>query len=308
GEANKPFLLALAGSSEAVASFFKPGELSQSQQKSGLWLNGYEQWGYQDETSGFSGYNYNLYGGTLGFDRMLSDHLMAGISLAHSRTSVRLDEHMGETDINGVIASLYGTYFTTHAYAEGALSYGRNAYNNYRYLSIGSMQRTARSDHNGDVYSAYLGGGYVFDVNKWAIGPFGSLKYVYLNEEGFTEIGADSLNLTVSRSKTDSLVSELGLRVARAFKTESGNLIPEVTAALNYDFDIDDRVITASFSGSPDATLTMKGQGVEKYGVTVGAGLTFIHNNGFSTALKYTGEFRNKYQSHGIVGQLRFQF
>jgi outer membrane autotransporter protein len=145
-------------------------------------------------------------------------------------------------------------------------------------------------------------------VNKWIIGPFGSLKYAYLNEDGFTETGAGSLNLKVDRRKTDSLVSELGFRVARPFKTNSGNMIPELTAALNYDFDIDDRVITASFSGSPDATFSMKGQKVERYGATVGVGLTFIHDKGFSTTLKYSGEFREKYQSHGVMGQLRFSF
>ena len=308
GSGSKPLLLAFAGSDAAIDRFFTPGELSQTQKKSGLWLNGYRQWGDQQGTSGFTGYDYGLYGGTLGFDRTFSDNLMVGVSLGHSNTSVDLDDHRGKGDIKNTTGSLYGSYFTDNAYVEGAISYGRNKYSNYRNLTIGSINRRADSDHHGDVYSAYLGGGYLFNVNKWTIGPFGSLKYVYLNEEGFTETGADSLNLRVDRRKTDSLVSELGFRVVRAFKTKSGNLIPELTAALSYDFDIDDRVITASFSGSPDATFSMKGQKVERYGATVGAGLTFIHDKGFSTTLKYSGEFREKYQSHGVMGQLRFSF
>ena len=133
---------------------------------------------------------------------------MAGISVGRSRTSVNLDDNWGEGDIKNTTGSLYGSYFTKHAYIEGDFSYGKNKYNNYRYLTIGSIQRRADSDHDGDIFSAYLGGGYLFNVNKWTIGPFGSLIYVNLNEEGFTETGAYGLNLTVDRRKTDSLISK----------------------------------------------------------------------------------------------------
>ncbi len=305
---SKPLLLAFAGSDAGLDRFFTAGQLSQAQNKSGLWLNGYQQRGNQQDKSCFTGYDYNLYGGTLGFDRTFSDQLMAGISVGRSRTSVNLDDNWGEGDIKNTTGSLYGSYFTKNAYVEGDFSYGKNKYSNYRYLTIGSIQRRADSDHDGDVFSAYLGGGYLFNVNKWTIGPFGSLIYVNLNEEGFTETGAYGLNLTVDRRKTDSLISELGLRASRVFKTNSGELIPELTAALNYDFDIDDRVITASFSGSPDAAFSVNGQKAEKYGATMSAGLTFIHKSGVSTSLEYRGEFREKYQSHGLMGQLRIAF
>jgi outer membrane autotransporter protein len=79
----------------ALDRFFTPGELSQTQKKSGLWLNGYRQWGDQRGTSGFAGYDYGLYGGTLGFDWTFTDRLIAGISLGHSSTSVNLDDHWG---------------------------------------------------------------------------------------------------------------------------------------------------------------------------------------------------------------------
>jgi outer membrane autotransporter protein len=129
-----------------------------------------------------------------------------------------------------------------------------------------------------------------------------------LDEERFREKGAGSVSLNIDDRQTDSLVSELGVRLARVFKTKCGSLIPELSAAWLHDFDIDDRVIKSSFAGSPGASFSMKGQDVERNGAVLGAGITFIHKSGLSTSLKYKGEFREKYKSNAIMGELRYTF
>ena len=116
------------------------------------------------------------------------------------------------------------------------------------------------------------------------------------------------MSLNIDGRQTDSLVSELGVRLARVFKTKCGSLIPEVSAAWLHDFDIDDRVITSSFAGFPGASFSIRGQDVERNGATLGAGITFIHKSGLSTSLRYMGEFREKYKSNGVMGELRFTF
>ena len=305
---SKPLLLAFAGSDASLGQLFAGDRLSQTQAKNGLWLNGYGQWGDQAADKGFTGFDYHIYGGTLGFDHAFGNKLIAGVSLGYSRTDVDLDHNEGNGNIKNLTGSLYGSYYTKNAYIEGALSYGKNWYDNHRNILIGSIERKADSDHDGDAFSAYLGGGYYFDLKDWALGPFASLRYVYLDEESFREKGADSLNLSVASRKTGSLVSELGLRVARSFRTKYGNLIPEVSAAWSYDFDIDNRLITTSFAGSPGAEFSIKGQPVERNGAVVGAGLTFIHGSGFSSSIRYSGEFREKYESHGVIGELRYTF
>jgi uncharacterized protein YhjY with autotransporter beta-barrel domain len=305
---SKPLLLAFAGSDANLGQLLATDHLSQAQTKNGLWLNGYGQWGNQDPDRGFTGCDYRIYGGTLGFDHAFSDKLIAGLSLGYSQTDVDLDHHQGDGSINTFTGSVYGSYFTKNAYVEGTVSYGGNWYDNYRLITIGSLQREASSDHDGDYVSAYLGGGYAFNLKDWAIGPFVSLRYIYLSEESFRERGAGSVDLSVDHRDTDSLISELGLRLARIFEIKYGSLIPEVSAAWSYDFDINHRVITASFEGFPGAAFSIDGQPVEKNGAVLAAGLTFIHKSGFSTSIRYRGEFREKYTSHGIIGELRFVF
>jgi outer membrane autotransporter protein len=305
----KPILLAYSGSDASLGQFFTPGQPSQVQGKNGLWFNAFGQWGNQDEEEdGFTGFDYDLWGTTLGFDHTFGDKLMAGLSLGYSGTDIDLDSHLGYGDIKNLFGSLYGSYFNKNAYIEAAFSYGRNWYDNSRLVMIGPIQRRASSEHDGNVFSGYLGAGYYFNLKDWALGPFGSLRYVYLDEESFRETGAGGVSLWVDKRKTDSLVSELGLQVIRTFGTKYGNLIPGLSLAWSYDFDIDDRVITTSFAGSPGAQFSIEGQDVEKHGVTLGAGLTFVHQSGFSTSLRYSGEFRKGYTSHGIIGELRYTF
>ncbi len=301
-----PILLAYRGSD--VSQLYNPERVSQIQGKNGLWFDAFGQWGDQGAKKGYTGYDYFMRGAILGFDHAVSDKLMAGVSVGYSRADVDLDRHQGSGDIKSLFGSIYGSYFNKNLYIDGALSYGRNWYDNHRLVTIGPIQRKAYSDHEGDLFAAYFGGGYYFDIKKWLIGPFASLQYVYLDEGSFKEKGADSLNLRVDDRQTGSLVSELGVRLARVFKTKYGSLIPEVSAAWLHDFDIDDRVITSSFTGSPGASFSMKGQDVERNGASLGAGITFVHKSGFSTSLKYKGEFREKYKSNTIMGELRFTF
>ncbi len=267
----KPILLAFRGSD--VGQLYNPEKISQMQGKNGLWFNAFGQWGDQDEENryhwngGYTGYDYFMRGATLGFDHALTDKLMAGVSIGYSRADINLNRHQGSGYIKNLLGSIYGSYFNKNLYIDGALSYGRNWYDSQRLITIGPIQRKAYSEHDGDLFSAYLGAGYYFDIKKWLIGPFASLQYIYLDEESFREKGADSLSLRIDDRQTDSLISELGLRLARVFNVKYGSLIPELSAAWLHDFDIDDRVITSSFAGSPECFILDQGSGCgEKWG------------------------------------------
>jgi uncharacterized protein with beta-barrel porin domain len=304
----KPILLAFSGSDASLGQLFTPGQLSQVQGKNGLWLDAFGQWGDEDEEDGYTGYDYFMRGATLGFDHRLMDKLMAGVSLGYSRSDIDLDRNRGSGEVKSLFGSLYGSYFDKNLYIDAILSYGRNWYDNSRLITIGGILRRATSDHDAHLFSGYLGGGYYFDFNPWAFGPYGSLQYIRLDEESFEERGAGGISLRVSDRKTDSLTSELGVRLVRLIKGKCGNFIPEVSLGWSHDFDIDDHVVRASFAGSPGASFSIDGQDVERNGLVVGAGLTFIHKGGFSTSFRYKGEFREGYKSNGVMGEIRYSF
>ena len=85
-------------------------------------------------------------------------------------------------------------------------------------------------------------------------------------------------------------------------------MVPEVRAGWLYDFDIDDRTISASFAGAPGTSFSVRGQDVQRHGALVGAGLTFLHKGGLRVGLRYDAELRQDYQAHGLSGGVRYEF
>jgi len=304
----KPILLAYSGSDASLGQLFTLGALPPIQGKNGLWLDAFGQWGDGDEEDGYTGYDYFMRGVTLGFDHHLMDKLMAGLSLGYSRSDIDLDRDQGDGDVKSLFGSLYGSYFDRNLYIDGILSYGRNWYDNSRLIRIGGILRQATSEHDAHLFSGYLGGGYSLDFNPWSFGPYGSLQYIRLDEESFEERGAGAINLRVDDRQTDSLVSELGARLVRLFKGKYGSFTTEVNLGWSHDFDVDDHVVSASFAGSPGTSFSIDGQDVERNGLVLGAGLTFIHKSGFSTSFRYKGEFRGGYKSNGVMGEIRYSF
>jgi subtilase-type serine protease len=303
-----PVLLAAAAADASLIPILGTYRLSQTQATQGLWLNGFGQWADQEAGPGFSGFTASTGGATVGYDHTFADKLTAGLSLGYSNTDLDLADNQGGGRIQSLFTSLYGSYFTSTVHVDAALSYGHNWYKNDRRLVIGAVERTATSDHAGDAFAAYLGAGYSHPLGTWGVGPVGALRYVYLAEEGFQETGADSLNLTVNSRGTHSLVSELGLRVTGAVKASAGSLVPDLSVLWSYDFDVDDRTITTTYAGAPGTAFSVQGQPVARHGLLVRPGLTFVHRSGLSTALRYAGEFRDRYQSHGVLGEVRLEF
>ena len=273
-----------------------------------FWGTAFGRWGDQDGEDGYTGFDYDILGVALGFDRPVTEHLLLGVSAAYTDTDVDQDKGRGNGDIEGWMASLYGNYSLDRAYVDATLSYGQNDYDARREVRVGTIKRTARSDHDGDVFAASLGSGYPISREDTVLEPFGRLQYIRLDEDAFTETGADSVNQRISSRDTDSLTSEIGLRVGRVYQKAAGRLITDASVAWLHDFDIDDRTITTSYTGAPASSFSIPGQDVERNGVTLGLGVGFETRKGVSTSLNYNGEFRDGFSAHGIIGRVSYRF
>jgi uncharacterized protein with beta-barrel porin domain len=312
-QSSKPVLLAYNGSNQQLGQFLGGNQDAAQQRRIGLWMEGFGQWGNQGQADGFSGFKYNLIGTAYGLDYALTDRLTLGANFGYAYTSINQDNNFGAGRINSLYGSLYGTYNGERSYLggipylESILCYGHHMYNNNRRIRIGTIERGADSDHDGNSFSVFMEAGYALPVKQWAVQPFASLLYTHLNEGSIQETGADSLNMTVDGRQTNSVVSELGLRVARPIKTSKGNLTPEIKAAWQHDFAVDNRTLLVSFAGAPTG-LPVDGRKLSQDSVTTSAGLSFTSKGGITTSLRYDGEFRSGYKSHGVLGEVRLSF
>ncbi|RPJ31211.1 MAG: autotransporter outer membrane beta-barrel domain-containing protein [Planctomycetaceae bacterium] len=284
------------------------GSLSEEMPRYGTWTEGFGHWANAESHDGFTGFDYHLAGAALGLDYLLEDNVLAGVSYSESRADIRTDGDLSQGDVDSYFGSLYGSYFTGRRYVDTTLSYGRQGYGNVRQIDIGDLSTVAQSDHDGDLYSAYAETGCNLDVGRWVLQPFAALRYLYLDEEGFRETGAGGANLVVGERKTDALISDLGLRLTRPFHKDSWLVIPELTAAWDHDFDIDDRTIVARFDGAPTTAFAIDSRDIDRDGVLLGAGLTLINKGRLNLAIHYIGEVRSHYDSQAVIGGLRYEF
>lgn len=144
----------------------------------------------------------------------------------------------------------------------------------------------------------------MFPYKQCVIQPFTSLLYTYLEEDSFEESGASGIDMRVDSRQTCSLVSQLGLRVAGDFPTANGKLIPEVSAAWECNFDIDNRDITASLTSLPTESFTVPGQQVGRNSAVLRAGISYIGNGGVTTSLKYSADVGGDHNDQALSGQI----
>ena len=302
--------LAMEGSGSevlSVAGLLRPATETGREALYTVWLDGLGQFGDQQSHNGFTGFDYSMGGGSVGIDRAFGERFVAGLNGGYSYTDVDFNGNAGDAEIEAIHGSLYGTWVAERAYLEGVLSYARQDYDNRRRVVVGAIEGTAHSDHDADLFGAELGGGYRFDLRGFGLQPFASLSYVLIDEEGFGETGAGDVNLVVDDRTTNSLVSELGVRVARALQPEFGTFVPYLSAAWKYDFDIDDHTIRSGFEGAPGSAFPVDGQDIDRNGALAGAGVVFLRDS-WTASVEYLGEFRGDYTANGVFARVGFAF
>jgi len=273
-----------------------------------VWLSGYSQTGDQDADSGFTGFSFQTWASALGVDVALGERLHLGTGVEWANADVDLDGDRGNASIGSTSWLLYGTWAGRQAYVEGAFSLGQETFANRRLVTGGATDFFAQSDHDGRALSALVGGGYRLPVAEWNVTPRADLLYVRLKEDGFRESGADNSVLIVSERTTESLASDLGVRVSRPFRLSTGFLVPDIGLAWGHDFDIGDRQIVAAFAGAPGVPFAVEAPQAARNWASSDAGVAFTSDDGFAAGLRYRGEFRSESRTHTVLGELRLSF
>ncbi|MBT6565041.1 MAG: autotransporter domain-containing protein [Candidatus Scalindua sp.] len=271
------------------------------------WVRGFSSRAEQDGRGGSFGFDYDTSGVSAGIDRRFGKRLIAGFGGGISKTDLDYDGVSSSTDINTKHFSLYGSYTADRYYVDAVLGYARNKLDTYRNISISDIQRTANSDHDSDSYTLYLGGGYPVDFEQWRVAPTASMEYSYYREESYTERGADSLNLAIDEFTSDSLVSKLGFRIGRLFKTKHVEFFPEVNAHWSYLIGDIERGVNSRFVNTTESS-TVKGLKSGRDGVVLGIGIAGYVSNNISLFLNYEAEYRNDFDAQKATVAFQFKF
>jgi len=119
---------------------------------------------------------------------------------------------------------------------------------------------------------------------------------------------AGGLGLIVKDRQANSLSSQVGVHLARPVKLSQGALVPLVSAAWKYDFQIDKLSVPAAFQGAPNVGFAMNSRNLGENRAVLGAEVAFVSKTGISASLRYGADLGTIFVSQAMTGQLKVSF
>jgi outer membrane autotransporter protein len=301
----------------------------------GVWIQGLGSHMKQDERKGIEGYKANLFGTTIGVDRLIDKHFRLGLAGSYGWARVNSKQPGSPSDdINSFQGTLYGSYDSLDLcearkngknsreavrnqgqdfwYVDGMVAFTQNNYDSRREIWLTpTNKRVAKADHYGQQYSTNFEGGYTFtfeDTKALEVTPFAGLGYNFLYMNKYKEKGADALNLRVDGEGFHQLEQSLGMKLAYPLVSEKmGTFIPSVKAAWLYDYIGDRFETTASFAGGGPSFET-QGAKPAKNGMLFGAELAFLNKGNVTVSGNWDIELKDQFVSNTYYGTVRYDF
>jgi fibronectin-binding autotransporter adhesin len=266
------------------------------------WIVGYGMSGEIDGNGNATGLDYSFWGTTVGVDRVV-DGTLLGAAFGYTPFDADRNEGGDRLEADNYHVSLYGSANLGAAYTLGVVSYGHSDYDATRRIAFGAIDRTATANFDANEFSAYVETGLYRHVGAVVVQPLAGLQYINLERDGFTETGADALNLTVGRNSSNSFRGILGARVARPFMTESCRLIvPEVRARWMHEFLDEEEIISPSFAGVGSGSFAIQGVDAGDDFLILGTGVTAGLSDRVSVFVNYDAQFSENETAHGGNG------
>lgn len=244
-----------------------------------------------------------------GGDYALSDEFAVGIFAGYQMGEI---DYPGSSraDLEKVTFGAYALYDRGNFYAHAAVEGGAIEYEVRRAIVLPTLARNASSEPDGHEISASFGTGYDFQAGNFTLGPSLAIQYTRQSLDGFTEHGADSLDLRVDDASVDRLRSYLGARVAYTIKLPGEvTMIPELRAFWQHEFLQDGETLHARLAGSSGTGFDYVTGDPECDAIFLGAGVNVQVDRTFFGGLFYHAEFgRSDEANHTISVNANWRF
>jgi outer membrane autotransporter protein len=265
----------------------------------------------QDDRSGAAGFKADTWGMALGADAQVAQGARFGVAYGYAKTSVN-----GNTELNGSaqranigshIVALYGSKDIgdnrTFSF-QGDLGVSNNE--STRHIDFGGLNRSARADYR--TYSAHIGIAIsqAFALNeKTTLTPTLRADYTWLKSQGYTENGADALNLAVGSNKADAFVIGADGYLQHRFSNTS-----RLDAYLGIGYDAINELgnIISTYAGAPGQAFVTTGIDHSPWLVRGGIGYSVLANNGTEVSFRYDAEGRSEYLNHTASVRAKWTF
>jgi len=164
--------------------------------------------------------------------------------------------------------------------------------------------QTGANQFLGQIEAGYRIG--LLEAAQATITPFARFQTVAVSQNGFTESGAQSLNLGVAQQNTTSvrtvIGADLGANIPVGLERPLG-----VTIRLGWAHEYADtsRPMTAAFAGAPAVGFTVYGAQPLRDAAVIGLGLNAQIGASTSIYARYDGEITGRDDTHALSAGFR---
>lgn len=266
------------------------------------WIVGAGMAGSAEGDGNSHGLSYGSGYSLFGVDRYTDDETRFGFFGGAGLTNVNTVNLTQGSDIESYLGGIYLRRHVGENYYVATGSIGCDHYGTQR-LVFDDFLLVANGQHNGWQSNAYLERGWILDYELWQLRPRGALSYTYLRQNGYTETGAGTLNLTVDGVDAHSLRTILGSEATR-YLTEvgNGNLGIDLRALWLHEMLDTSRVTSQRFGSLGSGTFTTFGNGFGRDWAVLGIGPTWNPTDLLTLYANYDVQFNERQVFHTASG------
>jgi uncharacterized protein with beta-barrel porin domain len=219
----------------------------------GLFVDGNGIFSTMDNINNLGRYNSQGGGVNVGASYRWNENLTTGVYVGYQGLQAQYENGSRLIDNAvrfGTFASWGDDWGPGQIYVNAIVGGAYHGYDIDRKIQFGTIDRMAQGRPGAWELDAALATGYNLEAGGFVFGPVTSLQYTYVAVQGFTETGAQSLNVDVDPYNSSSLLYSLGGQVAYPVQATSRlSFTPMVFASWQHEFLQDAYNINSSFVG-----------------------------------------------------------
>lgn len=278
-----------------------------------VWGQPFGGYARQDTTDDVSGYSAKFGGLILGADRALGDDWRVGAAMNYSNTSVHgkdnLSGNTSTSDNYGVIG--YAAYTGNPWFLNLSAAVNRQNYDSVRRADFTGFSGTAKGKFNGQSVTLQSEFGYPLTLPaQVVVTPLAALAYSYQHVDGYKESGGNGMALDVDASHSQSVISDIGVRVQKTVDTPLGALTPFAQISWIHQYDNRRMSNNASYVADTlgETQFTTKGASPVKDMAGLAVGTTLYSANDLTIDARYDVQASDTYQAHTFSLRLNKSF
>jgi len=239
--------------------------------------------------------------------RFIDDGLKFGAFGAYNHLNLRLINPYQSNNSDDYQLGSYLRGDDGTSYFLAASSFGFDNYQSARTIQFANIGRQAFANYDGLQTTGYFEIGRKTPIWPLDLEPFTSLQYTYLHQDGFTETGAGSINLSVPGIDSNSLRGMIGTRGDVDIINLAGEPLKlELLFAWMHEYLDANTTIRSTFAGVGGAAFATDGVNFGRDWSVLGAGLSWSPSDRVALGANYDALLNQYTNFH--VASANFQF